>query len=451
MKFIPKTPGADRELQFEELVDVPNVVPVLDHGDWDGCWVLVMPKAEKSLREQIEVAKDPLPLGDAIQVLIDVSQALVAIEGSIVHRDLKPENILFFGGSWCIADFGISRYAAASTAADTRKYSMTHPYAAPEQWRGGRATTATDVYALGIIGYELLAGERPFTGPAEYEYRQQHLESKPNPIPAISTPLQSLLEECLFKNPEARPRPKNLLERLRRSPRGETVATRQLQQANALAVGRRAESERIKSIEKSRIQRRTELLAASRESMKHVADQLQATIGAHAPSTEFAPSRVNWKWALNDSRLELSAAEPVYDQSDIDAPFEVIAISAITLRIPTDRRGYEGRSHSLWYCDPEGIGSFRWYEIAFIKSPLMGARSSIAPFALDPCPDAYIALSSVMGVIDAAWTFNPIDQGDEDGFIDRWVEWFANAAQGNLTYPSSLPEKRPYRKWNRRN
>ena len=280
MKFIPKNPGADRELLFEELTDVPNVVPVLDHGEWDGCWVLVMPKAEKSLREQIEVANGPLPLGDAIQVLIDISQALVAIEGSVVHRDLKPENVLLLDGSWCIADFGISRYAAASTAADTRKYSMTHEYAAPEQWKGERATYATDVYALGIIGYELLAGERPFTGPAEYEFRQQHLESKPNPIPAISTPLQSLLGECLFKSPEARPRPKNLLERLNSSPRGETVAARQLQQANALAVGRRAESERLKSIETARIKRRAELLESARESMQHVAARLQAVIGA---------------------------------------------------------------------------------------------------------------------------------------------------------------------------
>lgn len=74
MKFIPKTPGAGRELLFEELTDVPNVVPVLDHGEWDGCWVLVMPRAEKSLREQIEVANGPLPLRDAIQVLIDISQ-----------------------------------------------------------------------------------------------------------------------------------------------------------------------------------------------------------------------------------------------------------------------------------------------------------------------------------------------------------------------------------------
>ena len=80
----------------------------------------------------------------------------------------------------------------------------------------------------------------------------------------------------------------------------------------------------------------------------------------------------------------------------------------------------------------------------------MGARSSLRPFALYPSPAAFAALASGMSAIYAAWTFDPIDQGDEDEFIERWIGWFAEAAQGNLTYPSTLPEKRPFRKWNRR-
>ena len=83
----------------------------------------------------------------------------------MVHRDLKPENVLFLDGHWCVADFGISRYAEASTAPDTRKYALTPAYAAPERWRNEHATSATDVYSLGVIAFELLTGARPFPGP----------------------------------------------------------------------------------------------------------------------------------------------------------------------------------------------------------------------------------------------------------------------------------------------
>jgi serine/threonine protein kinase len=69
-------------------------------------------------------------------------------------------------GRWCLADFGISRYAEATTAPDTRKLAWTPAYAAPEQWRAEPASAATDVYALGVIAYELLAGIRPFRGTA---------------------------------------------------------------------------------------------------------------------------------------------------------------------------------------------------------------------------------------------------------------------------------------------
>ncbi len=71
-------------------------------------------------------------MDDAIGVLSDIAEALVAIADRIVHRDLKPENVLLLKGQWCLADFGIARYAEATTALDTQKYAMTPPYAAPE-------------------------------------------------------------------------------------------------------------------------------------------------------------------------------------------------------------------------------------------------------------------------------------------------------------------------------
>ena len=158
VKLIPKDPGAERELLFAELDGVPNVVPIVDSGEWGDHWVLVMPQAEKSLRKHLVQMNNRLIVPDAVPILIHIAEALGAIEGRVVHRDVKPENVLLLDDRWCLADFGIARYAEATTASDTSKYAMTKAYAAPEQWRGERATSATDVYAWGVLAYELLAG-----------------------------------------------------------------------------------------------------------------------------------------------------------------------------------------------------------------------------------------------------------------------------------------------------
>ncbi|MCH7812296.1 MAG: protein kinase, partial [Chloroflexi bacterium] len=146
VKLVPKVPGAQRELLFEELSGLPNIIPILDSGEWEDYYVLVMPRAEQSLRKHLEDSGGKLAVDEAVPVLVDIAEALASLEAEVVHRDLKPENILLYEGHWCLADFGIARYAKASTAKDTQKHSMTPPYAAPEQWQDERATNATDVY-----------------------------------------------------------------------------------------------------------------------------------------------------------------------------------------------------------------------------------------------------------------------------------------------------------------
>ena len=162
VKLIRKAPGAQRELLFVNLEGVPNIVPVIDWGELDDYWVIVMPHADKSLRDHLSELGGMVPVNDAISILVDIAETLAAVEDHVVHRDIKPENILLLNNDWCLADFGIARYAEATTAPDTLKYAKTPAYAAPEQWREDTATSATDVYALGIIAYELLAGRRPF-------------------------------------------------------------------------------------------------------------------------------------------------------------------------------------------------------------------------------------------------------------------------------------------------
>lgn len=213
VKLIPKAPGADRELLFEDLTGVPNVVPIIEVGETPDACALAMPRAEKSLRQATQVGI-PVPLADALKVIEDISSAVAALDGKVVHRDIKPENILLLDGRWCLADFGIARYAEASTAPDTQKYALSAPYASPERWRGERASSGADVYSVGVVAYELLVGGLPFAGPDMADYRNQHLTADPAPLGGAPTALANLVGECLFKAPGARPTPSNLLRRI---------------------------------------------------------------------------------------------------------------------------------------------------------------------------------------------------------------------------------------------
>jgi len=98
VKLIPKAPGAQRELLFVDLSDVRNVIPIIDEGETEDRWVLVMPGAEKSLRKHLDNTPGPLSIADAVPILTDIAESLVDLNGRVVHRDLKPQNILRYNG-----------------------------------------------------------------------------------------------------------------------------------------------------------------------------------------------------------------------------------------------------------------------------------------------------------------------------------------------------------------
>ncbi|WP_367575043.1 serine/threonine-protein kinase [Streptomyces griseoaurantiacus] len=205
VKLVPKAPGTEREMLFIDLDGVRNVVPVIDSGEHEDQWVLVMPRAEKSLRDHLQ-EHGQLPLNEAVAVLSDVAEALADLKDrEIVHRDLKPENILLLGDRWCLADFGIARYAEATTVKHTFKLHGTFAYMAPERWNNQRATSASDIYALGVLAYELLEGTPPFTGPYEHDYHDQHLHGALPPLTTAPPLLAALITECLFRAPQGRP------------------------------------------------------------------------------------------------------------------------------------------------------------------------------------------------------------------------------------------------------
>ena len=449
VKLVPKEPGAQRELLFEELDGAPNVVPVLDRGESGDYWALVMTRAEKSLRDHLDETGGRLTVKEAVSVLVDIVEALAEVEGrGVVHRDIKPENILLLDGHWCLADFGIARYAEATTAPDTLKYAMTRGYAAPEQWRGDRATSATDVYAVGVVAYELITGQRPFLGPDGPDYRRQHLEESREPITGVPDGLRSLVSGCLFKRPEARPRPKNLLPRLIGSLRSASPAGALLQQANAVAVERGAEEARQQSSAQVEAERRRELKADADQSLENILALLDRQIKDAASSVRARADSSRKSWELNGATLSVDVPKPVKPGADRDLPFEVIAHTKISVSASADRSGHTGRSHSLWYCDAQEQGVFRWYETAFME--IFGTNRPFAPFAMPPdASDTATAISPALHTYQVARPFMPIDQGDEDSFVERWMGWFGEAAQGQLRYPSGLPEMETQGSWRR--
>ncbi|MCZ7573944.1 MAG: serine/threonine protein kinase [Ardenticatenaceae bacterium] len=274
VKLVPKAPGASRELLFEPVSGLPNIIPIIDSGEWQDYYVLVMPRAEKSLRQHLNEAGGKLATDEAVRVLLDVAEALASLQQGVVHRDLKPENVLLYESRWCLADFGIARYAEATTAPDTQKYALTAPYAAPEQWRAERATPATDVYAFGVMAFELLQGHRPFPGPSPWDYREQHLNQAPPRLAGCSPSIASLVTECLYKAPQARPTPANILTRLRASQQAPSPAAAKLQAANQVIVDRQTQEGAMAAAQKSAEERRTELFAAAKQSLEGILEQV---------------------------------------------------------------------------------------------------------------------------------------------------------------------------------
>ena len=208
--------GAGRflqEIQLTARLSHPHVLPLHDSGEADGLLYYVMPFAEgETLRARL--ARDrTLPLPDASRLFREMADALsYAHTSGVVHRDLKPENVLLSGGHAVIADFGIAEALAAAQDAAPPRFADrgdvilgTPAYMAPEQAIAGAAVDhRADLYALGVVGYEMLTGARPF-GAGAHRF--------PNPAPptkdladrGVPALLAELILQCLAEDPLSRP------------------------------------------------------------------------------------------------------------------------------------------------------------------------------------------------------------------------------------------------------
>src|SRR5262245_55247841 len=202
-----------REIATVAKLTHPHILPLHDSGVAEGLLFFVMPYvAGESLRERLTREKQ-LPVDEALRIAREMADALgYAHAQGLVHRDIKPENILLESGHAVVADFGVAR---AVSAADSEKLTATGiavgtpAYMSPEQAAGGRDLDGrSDLYSLGCVLYEMLAGQPPFTGPTAESAIHQHLNVAPRPVtelrPAVSAGVAKALTRALAKTPADR-------------------------------------------------------------------------------------------------------------------------------------------------------------------------------------------------------------------------------------------------------
>jgi len=205
-----------REIRIVAQLNHPHILGLHDSGEVDGFLYFVMPLIEgESLRHRIE-RKAEMSVREAVRIIREVADALAyAHDRGIVHRDIKPGNVLVSGRHALVTDFGVAK-AVTSAAINQDTLTTvgvalgTPTYMAPEQAMGDAGVDhRADIYALGALAYELLAGRPPFTGATAQAVLVAHVTEPPQPLgelrPAVSPALADLIMRCLAKDPKDRP------------------------------------------------------------------------------------------------------------------------------------------------------------------------------------------------------------------------------------------------------
>lgn len=199
-----------REIRLTSALQHPRILPVLDAGEYRGRLYFVLPYVEgDTLRTRLTRDKQ-LPITDAIAIARTIAEALDhAHKEGLIHRDIKPENILLTGNEACLADFGIARAlekALDDTTTSTGIVRGTPAYMSPEQASGERHYDGrSDVFSLGCVLYEMLAGVPAFTGPTRESILAQRFIHPPRDVRVYRPTVPALLESVVKKALEFEP------------------------------------------------------------------------------------------------------------------------------------------------------------------------------------------------------------------------------------------------------
>ena len=203
-----------REVKIAANLQHPHVLPLYDSGQADGFLYYVMPYVEGTSLRQKLIREGELPIPDAVRILRDVADALAyAHQHGVVHRDIKPENVMLSGRHALVTDFGVAKAVSEATGRQTLTTAGvalgTPAYMAPEQAAADPHTDhRADIYAFGVVAYELLTGRPPFTGASPQAILAAHVTTAADPVTkfraSIPPALAALVMRCLEKKPADR-------------------------------------------------------------------------------------------------------------------------------------------------------------------------------------------------------------------------------------------------------
>ncbi|WP_308798142.1 serine/threonine-protein kinase [Agromyces silvae] len=196
------------EARHAALVNHEGIANVFDYGEEDGSAYLVMELVPGEALSTILEREHVLSTDKVLDIVAQTAAALQAAHAAgLVHRDIKPGNLLITpDGRVKITDFGIARIADQVPLTATGQVMGTVQYLSPEQASGHPASPTTDIYSLGIVAYECLAGRRPFTGESQVAIAMAQINETPPDLPVtVSEPVRNLVYACIAKNPSDRP------------------------------------------------------------------------------------------------------------------------------------------------------------------------------------------------------------------------------------------------------
>ena len=208
-----------REVEFSARLTHPHILGLFDSGRADGFLYYVMPYVEgETLRDRLERG-DPMPVAEACHILRDVADALAyAHRHHVVHRDVKPANILLADGHAMVMDFGVAKAVTDAAEGDESRSRLTTPgttvgtpaYMAPEQAAADPDIDArADLYAFGVVAYEIFSGRPPFAATTTQQMVAAHVTRAPEPLASrrsgLPPAVEALVMQCLEKDPARRP------------------------------------------------------------------------------------------------------------------------------------------------------------------------------------------------------------------------------------------------------
>ena len=377
-------------------------------------------------------------------ILSDILSALEAIGGPsarepVVHRDLKPANILEYSGEWCVADFGIAKYADATTATNTAKFARTAAYASPEQWRGDQTEPRTDIYSWAVIAFEMLTGQIPFRGPSLEDFKEQHLFEEPPALAGKPHLLTALLKRCLDKQPANRWTAAEALERLATiNEEPSTPTLERLDRIELREVERRTKDTiRVAKAAERREWRKAlaegageELYSAYRLLWHTLKQRMPSIVEEPVPLWPSTSSRVTLI-DYRDVKLEIEMSHPVEDMpwKRVRPSFDLIAISGVRLQIPETFAGQVGSEYELWYCNPAGDDHYHWYETGWSFTGDRGQNTGWYDPVLQQPHDSLRLLTEA----GLPWALSkPLTLVDPVEFVERWCDIVADAFDGRL-------------------